>query len=116
MKLALTTRTRGDVAVVQCVGKLVFQREAAALCEVVSDLVLRHRSIVLDLNDVEIIDGSGIGTLADCIRSARESGANLVLCRIPQKVRSLLDLTRVSSMVEIAATEEDALRRSGVAA
>jgi anti-anti-sigma factor len=116
VNLALTTRTMGDVAVVHCGGSLVFQKEAAALCDLVSDLVRRYRSIVLDLNEVSAIDGGGIGTLAECIRNAKESGARLVLCRVPRKVRTLLDLTRVSSLVEIAPTENDALRRTGAAA
>ena len=116
MNLALTTRTMGDVAVVNCGGSLVFQKEAAALCDLVSDLVRRYRSVVLDLNEVSAIDGGGIGTLAQCIRNARETGARLVLCRVPRKVRALLDLTRVSSLVDIVSTERDALVRTGAAA
>ena len=116
VNLALTTRTMGDVAVVHCGGSLVFQKEAAALCDLVSDLVNRYRSVVLDLNEVSAIDGGGIGTLAQCIRNARETGARLVLCRVPRKVRALLDLTRVSSLVDIAGSERDALIRTGAAA
>jgi anti-anti-sigma factor len=116
VKLALTTRTMGDVAVVHVGGKLVFQREAAALCDTVSQLVLKYRSVVLDLNDVVMIDGGGIGTLADCIRNAKEAGVNLILSRVPEKVRTLLDLTHVSSLVEIAQSEQEALRRTGLAA
>jgi anti-anti-sigma factor len=112
VNLALITRTQGEVAV----GSLVFQKESAALCELVNDLVRRYRSIVLDLNDVSAIDGGGIGTLAECIRNAKDSGANLVLCRVPSKVRTLLDLTRISSLVEIVGSERDALARAGAAA
>src|SRR6185369_13351319 len=113
VNLALTTRTMGDVAVVHCGGSLVFQKEAAALCDLVTDLVRRYRSVVVDLNEVSAIDGGGIGTLAECIRNAKEAGARLVLCRVPRKVRQLLDLTKVSSLVDIASTEHDALRRTG---
>jgi anti-anti-sigma factor len=116
VNLALTTRTMGDVAVVHCGGSLVFQKEAAALCDLVSDLVNRYRSVVLDLNEISAIDGGGIGTLAQCIRHARESGARLVLCRVPRKVRAVLDLTRISSLVDIAGSERDALIRTGAAA
>ncbi len=116
VNLALTTRTMGDVAVVNCGGSLVFQKEAASLCDLVSDLVRRYRSVVLDLNEVSAIDGGGIGTLADCIRSAREAGAHLVLCRVPRKVRTLLDLTQVSSLVDIVGSQRDALIRTGAAA
>jgi len=116
VNLALTTRTLGNVAVVHCCGSLVFQKDATGLCDLVSELVLRYRSLVLDLSDISTIDGGGIGMLAQCIRSAKEAGANLVLCRVPSKVRTLLDLTRLSSLVEIASNEREALARSGAAA
>jgi anti-sigma B factor antagonist len=116
VNLALTTRTMGDVAVVHCGGKLIFQKEAAALCDVVSEMVRRYRSVVVDLHDVGAIDGGGIGTLAECIRNAKAAGVRLVLCRVPQKVKTLLDLTQVSSMVDIAGSESDALERSRAAA
>ncbi len=116
MNLALTTRTMGDVAVVHCGGKLIFEKEAAALCGVVSEMVRRYRSVIVDLNDVAAIDGSGIGTLAECIRNAKAAGSQLVLSRVPQKVKTLLDLTKVSTMVDFAASENDALERSRAAA
>jgi anti-anti-sigma factor len=106
----------GDVAVVHCGGSLIFEKEAAALCDLVSDLVRRYRSVVLDLNEVSVIDGSGIGTLAECIRSAKQTGALLILCRVPHKIRQLLDLTLVSSLVDIVTSEHEALRRTGAAA
>lgn len=116
MNLALKTRTMGDVAVVYCGGKLIFQQEAAALCETVSHLVAEYRSVVVDLSGVAAIDGSGIGTLAECISNAKRAGVNLVLCCVPGKVRTLLDLTHISSLVDIAGTEHDALEKSRAAA
>jgi anti-anti-sigma factor len=95
---------------------LIFQPEASALCEVVSKLVGKYRSIIVDLNEVALIDGGGIGTIVDCIRNARNAGTRLVLCRVPERVRLLLDITRVSSLVEITSTERDALERSRTAA
>lgn len=115
MNLALSTRMMGDVAVVKCGGKLTFQREAAALCEVVSALVLRYRSVVVDMGEISAVDGSGLGTLAECIRNARESGSRLVLCNVPRKVKKLLDLTQISSLVDIESNESDALKRSRAA-
>jgi anti-anti-sigma factor len=116
VNLALTTRTMGDTAVVHCCGSLVVHKDSTGLCDLVSELVLRYRSLVLDLSEISAVDGGGVGMLAQCIRSAKESGACLVLCQVPNKVRTLLDVTRISSLVEIAGSEHDALVRSGAAA
>jgi anti-sigma B factor antagonist len=116
VNLALTTRTVGDVAVVQAGGSLVFQREAAALCDVVTKLIDRYRTVVVDMNGVSSIDGSGLGTLAECIRNAKQAGAQLILCSVPAKVKKLLDLTQLSSLVEIVDSESEALERVRTAA
>ena len=113
---AVTTRTMDDVAVVACEGNLVLQKQADALCRVVSGLVLRYRNLVLNLEGVKTIDGKGLGILAQCIRDAREARVNLVLCGVPTKVRELLDLTQISSLVAITDSEAEALETSRTAA
>ena len=116
MDFAVTTRTLDDVAIVSCGGNLVFEKEAAALCRAVSGLVQHYRSVIINLDGVKAIDGKGLGTLAECIRDAKAAGAVLILCRVPQKIRRLLDLTQLSTMVEISATEREALEHSRAAA
>jgi anti-sigma B factor antagonist len=116
VEFAVTTRTLDDVAIVSCGGKLVFEKEAAALCRVVSGLVKSYHRVIVNLNGVESIDGSGLGTLAQCIRDAKHSGASLIFCRVPKKIRELLDLTHLSQLVEIVGTETEALERSRAAA
>jgi anti-sigma B factor antagonist len=113
---AVTTRTLDDVAIVNCGGRLVFEKEAAALCRVIAGLVNAYQSVIVNLEGVAAIDGSGLGVLAECIGDAREKGVSLIFCRVPRKVRELLDLTRISSLVQIVATEHEALERSRAAA
>ena len=116
VNFAVNTRTLDDVAIVNCGGKLIFEKEAAALCRVVSSLVKSYPSVIINLAGVATIDGSGLGTLAQCIRDAKETGASLIFCRVPKKVRELMDLTRISSLVEIVGSEAEALERSRAAA
>ncbi len=116
VEFALTTRTLDNVAIVNCGGKLVFEKEAAALCRVVTGLVKSYPSVIVNLDGVAAIDGTGLGTLAECIRDAKQNGASLIFCRVPRKIREVLDLTRLSSLVEIVGSETEALERSRAAA
>ena len=116
VEFAVNTRTFDDVAIVSCGGRLVFEKEAAALCRVVSALVQSYQSVIVNLDGVAAIDGSGLGTLAECIRDAKQQGASLIFCRVPRKIRELLDLTHLSSLVEIVPSEHEALERSRAAA
>ncbi len=116
VEFALTTRTLDNVAIVNCGGKLVFEKEAATLCRAVSGLVKSYQSVIVNMSGVAAIDGGGLGTLAECIREAQASGASLIFCRVPKKVRALLDLTQLSSVVEILGSESEALERVRAAA
>ncbi|HVZ15698.1 MAG TPA: STAS domain-containing protein [Terriglobales bacterium] len=116
MKFAVTTRTLDDVAIINCGGKLIFEKEAAALCRIVMGLMKSYPSVIVNMSGLESIDGSGLGTLAQCIRDARQNGASLIFCRVPKKIREVLDLTRLSSLVEIVGSETEALERSRAAA
>ena len=63
--------------------------------------------IVLDLRLVPFMDSSGLGTL---LKAAQGIGSRLVLIIEPgSPVAGLFELSRVENMVNIAATEEQAL-------
>jgi anti-anti-sigma factor len=63
--------------------------------------------VVLDLRLVPFMDSSGLGTL---LRAAQRLGSRLVLIVAPASpVANLLELSRVENMVNVAATEEQAV-------
>lgn len=116
VEFAVRTRTMDDVAIVSCDGKLILEKEAVALCRAVSTLLKNYQSVIVNLDGVASIDGTGLGTLAQCIQEAQQAGASLIFCRVPRKIRQLLDLTKLSSMVSIVPSEKDALERMRAAA
>lgn len=116
VEFAVKTRTLDGVAIINCGGKLILEKEAAALCRAVSELVKSYQTVVVNLDGVAAIDGSGLGTLAECIRDAKEAGCTLILCRVPRRVREVMDLTQLSSQVNIVGSEAEALERSRAAA
>ena len=116
VEFAVTTRTLDGVAIVNCGGKLILEKEAVALCRAVSTLVTSYQTVSVNLDGVGAIDGSGLGMLAECIRDAKNAGCNLIFCRVPRRVQEVLDLTLLSSQVSIVASEAEALERSRAAA
>jgi anti-anti-sigma factor len=116
VEFAVTTRTMDGVAIVNCGGKLIYEKEALALCHTVSTLVKAYATVIVNLEGVAGIDGTGLGTLAECIRDAKEAGSTLIFCRVPRRVREVMDLTKLSSQVSIVGSEAEALERSRAAA
>lgn len=112
MSLRLQCRSVRNSVVVYCRGKIVFGKEAKLLFNQVAALLAKRRQVVLHLGGVETIDAAGLGTVAQLAALARSSGSELKVCNLPEHIASLLDLTHLSQMLTLYATEEEALAAS----
>ncbi|MHC4471580.1 MAG: STAS domain-containing protein [Planctomycetota bacterium] len=75
-----------------------------------NDIADGHRNIVVDLGNVEFIDSSGLGALISTLKVLRANDGDLKLANLPQRVRSVLEITRLLRVFEAYPTAEDALR------
>ena len=70
-----------------------------------ANALLTHPALVaVDLSDVPYMDTSGVATLLEATRTARQQGTRLVLNGIQQQPLSLLKVTNLDRVFEI---EED---------
>ncbi len=109
LKLSLETRNHGDVIIVHCQGRIVYRDEAAALSNLVSEFLNGNGRVVLDLSGVSSIDSAGIGELAFLQTLAQSRRADLKCANPSPRVRELLDLTNLNSVLEIHPSLPDAL-------
>lgn len=65
----------------------------------------RHRSIVLDMGDVDFIDAAGLGVLADGARRAKASGGSLAIRRPSPMLTRMLEITGLDGLVRIDLTQ-----------
>jgi len=63
VKLVLRTRRDGEVSMVHCAGRIVYREEASAFTRVLERALQHSREVVLELDEVEGIDGAGLGAL-----------------------------------------------------
>jgi anti-sigma B factor antagonist len=109
LKLSLETRHQADIIIVHCQGRIVYRDEAAALSRVVGDVMSQARKIVLDLSGVSSLDSAGIGELALLYTWAQKENVDFKVAGPNNLVRTLLDLTRLDSVLEIHSSVDDAL-------
>ena len=67
------------------------------------------KNVILDLAGVDFIDSSGLSTLVHTMKQCRGSGGDLRLCKAPQAVRMVLELTRLDKALAIFPNQEGAL-------
>jgi anti-anti-sigma factor len=102
-------RIEPDITVVDLTGKLALGREGQRIEPLIEDLIKRDvRKVILDMSKVDYIDSAGIGLLALAAGRLKDSHGQLVVVAPEGRVRQMLDLTRVSSIVTVCATTTEA--------
>jgi anti-anti-sigma regulatory factor len=94
----------GDVAVVQCEGRIVHSEAAYHL----RDAILSQRNarvVVVELSDVDTIEGGGLGMLAFLQRWAHDHNIKLKLFNPTSSVQSRLEHTWMPSL-DVATADE----------
>jgi anti-sigma B factor antagonist len=96
--LTLSVTTAGHEAVVRCQGKLVAGVNDTLYARV-SQLIPDHKRIVLDLTELTHMDSMGLGTLVRLYISAKSAGTSLELINIGKRIRQLLSMTHLLSIL-----------------
>ena len=109
LKLSLETRSRGDVVIVHCQGRIVYRDEAAALSRLVGEVLQYARNLILDLSGVASMDSAGIGELALLQSWAQARNVNLKCTGANSIVSNLLDLTNLDTVLDLHPSIDSAL-------
>lgn len=110
MSLLLQSRRVGDIAVVQCSGRIVEGADAAALQQHVNQLFPYGPAyVILDLGEVDFIDSSGLGCLVRLLTRTQAAGGNVKLCAVSAKIGEVLKMTRLTTIFESYESEVDAV-------
>ena len=103
--LVLRIEKMGELAVVECEGRVVRSEAAFKLREAVT-LLRNARIIVLDLSKVRAIEGGGLGMLLFLQRWANCRDIQFKLFNPARSVRDRLELINSISQLDIATLHE----------
>jgi anti-anti-sigma factor len=105
------TRVRvGGVTVVRVKTAALDSARSRELEHGLAELAGPDARIVVDLGDVESIDGAGCAALLSCHRRVIQHGGRLKVCGASGPTRLPLQLARIHRRMEVFNTEEEALR------
>ena len=110
MALEIQTREREGIAILDLKGRITVGPEATALREKVSELsAAGKRNMTLNLEGIAYIDSTGLGALVICATSLRKNGGALKLLNLNRRNIELLVMTKLATVFEIFADEQDAI-------
>ncbi|MBA3913241.1 MAG: STAS domain-containing protein [Acidobacteriales bacterium] len=97
------------VSIIRCQGRITYGPEACFLSEQLSRLVSASDQLILDLDGVVAMDSAGLGELALMVTRAEMAGCSIRVSAPRANIRRLLELTNLSTILEIYPTFNDAL-------
>jgi anti-anti-sigma factor len=103
--LTVDVEKSGDVAVVRCAGRIV---RGEAVRTLRSAVVSGNgtRIVVLDLSEVESLDGGGLSALVSLHHWARSRGIQLKLVNPSHFVRGILESTQLNYVFDISSLRD----------
>ena len=112
----IVERRSGDVVILDLRGVMALSVPPGGLAVVINRLVEQgDRSILLNLRQASYVDSEALADIIDGLKIARTAGGDLRLCQVAEHVRELLTLTKLTSVIRVFASEEEAVNsfRSG---
>ena len=104
----------GNVIRAQVSGKIT-QSDVSPFVEPLSDAAgqdVYRRRVVLNMEEVEMLDSSGVGWLLVCHKRFRETGGVLVLHSYPPIVGNVLKVLNLHQVLTLADDEDAAVQKA----
>ena len=109
MAFEITEREREGIDILAIKGRLT-AGESNPMREKIAELLAAGKAkIILDLAHVEYIDSTGLGGLVISYTQLKKAGGALKLMRLNRRNVELLALTRLHTVFEVFAEEQDAV-------
>jgi anti-sigma B factor antagonist len=92
-------------------GNLIEKGQAVNLLDDVNNLLLKDNNrFVLNFSDFKFMNSTGLTVLLNILTLARKAGGEAVICCVPEKIKSLLSITKLIHVFTVADTEEHAAK------
>jgi anti-sigma B factor antagonist len=110
MALSIRDREKESVRILDLKGRLTVGEEVAELRERLrAEAAAGHTRVILNMQDIDYVDSTGLGTLVICYTSLQKAGGTLKLLNLSRRNIELLVLTKLSTVFELFNDEQDAI-------
>ncbi|MYB63662.1 STAS domain-containing protein [Candidatus Poribacteria bacterium] len=103
-----TTTFAENKAIVHVNGKIIGNAVTQFRDEIEQQLQDGNNNLIIDLTDVPLLDSTALGVIIITFQVLQKSGGKLVLLNPQKAVSSVLEVTRLTSILEVYESEEAA--------
>jgi anti-sigma B factor antagonist len=110
MSFLIERREKEGVGILDLAGALLAGEAAGSLRETVRQMASEGSlNVVLNLERVDYIDSTGLGSMVVCFTTFRKGAGRLVLLNLNRRHIELLVLTKLYTVFEVFDNEQDAV-------
>ena len=110
MSIEIGERTAGTVTVVTVKGRVAYEEGSRQLDERLQRLIVEGRiNVLVECSEVDTLDSQGISALIRALITAGRQGGKVKLLRPSVRVRRVLQVTRLNTVIEAFEDEKEAL-------
>lgn len=99
----MSSELQSDKVAIQ--GRITIENSGEMRATLADALRAKPEHIKVDLSGVSYIDTSGLATLVEAVRIARQQGTGLILSGIHDQPRYLFEITHLDRLIEIDGEE-----------
>lgn len=107
MEFGYQIREREKYTLVQLSGNLMERNQASELIEEINNHTSKDvPNFVIDLSGFKYMNSTGLNVLLNILSVARKSGGEAVICCVPEKIKTLLVITKLVNVFSVTDNEE----------
>lgn len=110
MEFEYTVTDKQVYTLISLKGNLIERNQANELMEEVDTLAEKDGTrFVISLAEFKYMNSTGLNVLLGILSKARKSGGEAVICAVPEKIRSLLVITKLVNVFTVVDDESAAV-------
>jgi anti-sigma B factor antagonist len=110
MAMEIQRREREGITILDLKGRLAVGESCTLLRESVNEQIAQgHKQVILNLQHIDYIDSTGLGSMVICYTSLQKMGGGLKLVNLNRRNLELMLLTKLSTIFQIFAEEQDSV-------
>ena len=109
--MKFSSRQEGDVAVFDLKGGLEGGPDTYKIKGVVTEMLEQgHRKFLLNLDNVDFVNSTGIGIIAGVYSSISNAGGQMKICNANERVSRVMMITKLLEVFDSYSREDEAIQ------
>lgn len=107
MDFGFNIKEKGKYTLVNLSGNLMEKSQATELLNEINNCIEnKTNNFVIDFSDFKYMNSTGLNVLLNILAVARKSGGEAVICSVPEKIKTLLIITKLVNVFSVKENEK----------